>query len=345
MIFSQPIALENMFKKETFKLYMFLLVLFTGLSASGLFVNAGICYAEVVDRIVAVVNDEIIILSELNEKYIPYVEKLKTFGYPPEKELQILYKVRDDILERLIEKKLENQEIKKSQISVEETEIDKAIEQIKERSFFTDEDMRQALAKDGLTIEKYREQMKEQILKSKLINYKVKSRVVITNEDIKKYYDHHPEKYSGKEKYHLRNIIMKFPVFGGDSEKQAVYQKMTGVLEQIREGKTFEDMARKYSESSLASSGGDLGEFSLDDLSVKIRDAVKELTPGEFTPVLETEQGYQIFFLEEILEASGKTLEEVTTEIENILYDEELEKKFQTWISDLKKQSHIKLVK
>ena len=107
------------------------------------------------------------------------------------------------MLKRLIEQKLKDQEIKRSNITVDENEIDSAIERIKETSFFTDEDLREALARDGMTIETYREEMKEQILRSKLINYKIKSKIVITKEDIKAYYDSHKDDYSGETKYHF----------------------------------------------------------------------------------------------------------------------------------------------
>lgn len=328
-----------------FKHHIFYVVLIMGCVVEGLFVKVSVGYPVVVDRIVAVVNDDIVILSELNEKILPYVEKLKTFGYSREKEQEILYKVREDVLNRLIEQKLKDYEIRNSNITVDEAEIDNAIERIKETSFFTDEDLREALARDGLTLEAYREDMKEQILRSKLINYKIKSKIVITREEIRAYYDNHKEDYSGDTEYHLRNIIMKIPVFASEDGKQEVIKKMEGILDQLREGESFEDLARNYSESSLASSGGDLGLFVLSDLSKNIQEAVMGLNPGEFTPVIETDQGYQIFFLEEIIDATGKTLEAVSPAIEEKLYNEALDKKFQTWLSDLREQAHIKIIK
>ena len=143
-----------------------------------IFINQAKC-AEVVDRIVAVVNDDIIILSELNQTLKPFAGRLKELGYSPEKERKMLFKVRSDILNQLIDQKLADQEIKRFNITVSEKEIDNAIERIKEASSYTDEELREELTVQGLGMEEYRESIKEQILRAKLINWEIKSKIVI----------------------------------------------------------------------------------------------------------------------------------------------------------------------
>ena len=150
--------------------------------------------AEIVDRIVAVVNDDIITLFDLNRSFKPYADKIRERGYPLEKESKMLFKTREDILNQLIEQKITDQEIKRFKISISEKTIDQTIERIKEANYYTDEDLRAALAKDGLTMEEYRKQVKEQILRKRLVNLKVTSKIVITKEDIKSYYETHSDK-------------------------------------------------------------------------------------------------------------------------------------------------------
>jgi parvulin-like peptidyl-prolyl isomerase len=87
---------------------------------------------------------------------------------------------------------------------------------------FTDEDLRRFLEQEQMTMEQYRNQIKEQVLRTRLVNYQVKSKIVITEEEIRAYYDSHPELYGGKTRYHLRNILMRVPDFATDAEKQAV---------------------------------------------------------------------------------------------------------------------------
>ena len=293
--------------------------------------------AEIVDRIVAVVNDDIITLTELNSSLKPYAEKIRSLGYPQDKEQQLLFKVRKDILDHLIDQKIEDQEIKRSKVEVSQ-------QQIKETNYLTDEQLRAALAKDGMTMEEYREKIKGQILRTRLVNLKVKSKIVITKEDIKAYYEKHIDEFGGKPKYHLRNIILKVPLFTDTKKKLEIKTKIDDILEELKSGDSFEALAVKYSESPAASDGGDLGEFEFDSLSPQVQKAIEKIKPGEFTPVLDTDLGYQIFFLENIVSAKGKTLEEVTPEIESKLYNETIDNKYRAWIGELRKQSVIKIV-
>jgi len=300
--------------------------------------------AEIVDRIVAVVNDDIITLFELNRAIKPYEDKIHALGYSEEKERRMLFKVREGVLNQLIDKKIEDQQIKRSNIKISEEQIDQTIERIKEKNFFTDEDLRLALAKDGLTIEAYRNNIKEEILRTRLISLEVKSKIVITEEDIAAYYEKHLDMYGGKQKYHLRNILIIIPTFADENEKLEIRAKIDEILNELNAGESFETMARDYSESSTAPEGGDLGLFELDSLSPQLQKTIKGMKSGEFTPVLETDQGYQIFFLQEILKTPGKSLEDVSPEIQRILFEENADKKYQEWIEGLRKQSAIKII-
>lgn len=300
--------------------------------------------AEIVDRIVAVVNDDVITLIELNNSLKPYTEKIRSLRYPPEKEQKLLFKVRKDMLDRLINQKIEDQEIERSKVKISEEQVDQTIESVKEKNYLTDEQLRAALSKDGMTMEAYRKNIKGQILRQRLVNLKVKSKIVITGEDVKAYYEKHIEEYGGKEKYHLRNIIMRVPLFSDTKNKLEIKAKMDEILERLKAGESFEALATQYSESPAASDGGNLGEFEFDSLSPQLQMAIEKIKPGEFTPVIDTDQGYQILFLEEILRAKGKTLEEVTPEIERKLLNESIDKKYRAWIGDLRKQSVIKII-
>ena len=301
--------------------------------------------AEIVDRIVAVVNDDIITLFDLNHLLKPYVEKIEQANYSADTAQEMLYKVRENALNRLIEKKLTDQEIKRTKMTISEKEIDDRIEQIKKTNFYTDEGLRKELEKDGLSMEEYRQQIKDQILRIKLINYEVKSKIVITTEDIKSYYENHQSKYAGKEKYHLRNIIMKVPPFADNDDKLEIKSKMDAVLARLNAGESFETLAMIYSESSLAAEGGDLGLFDLDSLSPQLKAAINGMQAGEFTPVIDTDLGYQIFLVQDVVKTQGKSLEDASSEIEKILFTEVINKKFETWVDDLRKQAHIKIIR
>ena len=342
---SQVVGMKDKLFKRILTYFAFCIICTFLFSSFGFPSIAKVESAEIVDRIVAVVNDDIITLLELNRFLKPYAEKIKTLGYPLEKERKMLFKVREDILNNLIDEKIKDQEVKRFKITISQKDVDQTIERVKEENFITDEDLRAALAKDGLTMEEYREKTKEQILRTKLVNLQIKSKIVITKEDIKSYYENNSDKYGGQAKYHLRNIIMKVSPFADEKEKLEIKTRMEAILDKLNTGQSFETMARTYSESSLASEGGDLGLFRLDELSPQLQKAINGMQADEFTPVLDTDQGYQIFFVQEVVKTPGKSLEEVSPEIERILFNEIVDKKFQSWLKDLRKESHIKIIK
>ncbi len=300
--------------------------------------------AVVVDRIVAVVNSDIITLFDLEQALQPYAQNIKALRYPPEKERQMLFQVRKDLLDQLINTKLADQEIKRNQIAVSEQEIDGAIERLKDSRSITDEQLREGLAQQGMTMEEYRQEIKEQILRSKLINREVKSKIVITKEDIKAYYDSHREKYAGEKKYHLWNIFAKLPPDATTEEKQAVRQQMQSIYDRLVQGESFETLVQQLSDANGAVHGTDLGLFRPHELSRQLQAVVKQMKVGDFSRMLETDFGFQIIYVQNIQETPAKPLEEVEAEIHQLLYDEFVNNKYQQWLEALRQQALIKIV-
>ncbi|MFO7666904.1 MAG: SurA N-terminal domain-containing protein [Desulfobacterales bacterium] len=309
------------------------------------FTYAGTNSGEVVDRVVAVVNEEIISLSELSNAINPYAERIKSLGYPPEKEREMLFKVREDMLDQLINQKLTDQESKKYGISVSEKELDNAIERVKEVNHYTDEDLRSMLAKEDMTIEGYRSKVKEHLIRSKLLNIAIKSKIIITKDEILSYYNSNIEKYRGEKIYYLKNMIKIIGIGVIDDEKQNIKSKMEEIYGKLKGGKKFEDVSKDYSGSDFDIKNLDLGMFKYNQLSPEIQEAIKELKAGDFTKVVETEVGYQIIYIENIEEKPGKSLEEVSPEIQDILFGKVVERKFESWIEELRAKSHIKVIK
>jgi peptidyl-prolyl cis-trans isomerase SurA len=300
--------------------------------------------SKVLDRIVAVVNDDIILMSELNDRIKPYVQRVQQQGYDPEKERQMLFQVREEMLNRMVDEKLTEQEIKRNDIHVDDAMVDETIERIKEANYFTDEDLRRYLEQQQMTMEQYREQVKEQILRSRLVNYQIKSKIVITEEDIRGYYESHPEIYGGERRYHLRNILMRVPEFSTGAEKQAIRDRMMDLRSQIEGGASFADLARAFSQSPASADGGDIGEFKEGALSPQIKEALDGLNPGQTTAVLDTDQGLQLFYVEAINLTEGKPLESVKEEIRQKLYTAAVDEKFLSWLEELRNQSHIRII-
>jgi peptidyl-prolyl cis-trans isomerase SurA len=299
----------------------------------------------VVDRIVAVVNDDLITLFDLNQKFRPYEENIRALGYAPERERETLFKLRTDLLNQLIESTLSDQVVKKHNIEVSEQEIDTALERVKDARSLTDDDLRAGLAQQGLTLEEYRKNLKQQLLRNKLVNREVKSKIVVTEDDINAYYDAHREKFAGELNYHIWNIFIRTAKFADDSTRRLALEKMEAVLAQLKQGRSFESFAVDDSNSPMAPKGADLGQFKLEELSPKLKEAVSGMKAGDFSPILETDLGYQIIFVQKIVETESKSLATVKSEIHEILYNEAVDNRFQKWLKDLRKRSHIKIIK
>ena len=324
--------------------WLFALLVATIVTAGPIPANLWAQESEVVDRIVAVVNNEIITLYELNRAFAPYVLKIESLEYPPEKERQTLFQVRKDVLSQLIDGMLANQQVRREKITVSQNEINNAIERIKESRQLTDEEMRQGLESQGMTMEDYRKEIEDQILRSKLVNREVKSKIVITKEDITAYYESHREKYAQEKKYYLWNMYIKVPSNSASLEKSNARNEMEAILAKLKQGRPFESLVNEVKKSSFAVQGTDLGLYSLNELSEQLQQVVKKMDAGAFSDVLETDFGYQIIYVQKIEGAQAKPFEAVESEIEEILYKEFVDNKYQEWLEQLRARSHIRII-
>ena len=296
--------------------------------------------SEVVDRIVAVVNSDIITLYDLNRAFRPYESNIKALKYPADKERQTLFQVRSDVLNQLIDSQLADQQIKHAQISVTQNDIDNTIERMKQARSFTDEQLREGLAAQGITIEEYRKEIESQILRTKLVNREVKSKIVITKEDINAYYDSHQEKYAGEKKFYLWNLFIK----ASEVDKNRALKEMEAVEIRLKQGSSFGALVSELNESASAVQGTDLGLYRRDELSKELQTVVSKLKTDEFSEILETNFGYQIIYVQKIQDTAAKPIEEVESEIQQILYDELVNNKYQDWLEDLRARSHIRII-
>ena len=299
---------------------------------------------EIIDRIVAVVNSDIITLYDLNRALKPYEENIKALGYETEKERETLFQVRKDLLDQLIDSKLADQEIERAQITVSESDIDGTIERMKEARSITDEQLRSGLARQGMTMAEYRKEMREQILRTKLVNREVKSKIVVTKEDIKEYYDNHQDEYAGEKNYYLYNIFVRLSPEADTSEKEDALRQMENARARLDQGLAFEDLVNQLKDSSSRVQGTDLGLYRPEELSEQLQGAVEKLSAGEYTEMLDTEFGPQIIYVKEIQETSAKSVDQVESEISEMLYNELVDNKYQDWLNELRSRSLIKII-
>jgi peptidyl-prolyl cis-trans isomerase SurA len=163
---------------------------------------------EVVDRIVVIVNDELITYSMLTEAFKPFEKKIRERNYPLEQEIEIRFKLRNNLIQQLIDQQLTDQEMRRSQIEVSDEEISGYIERIKEMNGFTEEDLRKMLEMEGVSISQYRKEIRNLLLRNKLIQYEIKSKIVITREEIQDYYNANKAEFGDKSLDEVSPLIM-----------------------------------------------------------------------------------------------------------------------------------------
>ncbi|HIE32880.1 MAG TPA: hypothetical protein EYP81_02365, partial [Thermodesulfobacteriaceae bacterium] len=227
----------------------------------------------------------------------------------------------------LIEEKLIAQEVKKYNIKVTDGEVNAFINDVKAQ-LGGEERLQEFLSAQGLTLKDYREKIREQLKKMKLIQGSVRARIVITEEDLRRYYREHY--LSEKNRVYVLAAIIT------SSE-----EKIKKAAAELKGGANFSAVARKYSD--VPGSGEGLGSFKLEELAPEVRKIIAKMKPGEISPPIRVGQNWQIFKVLEIKEKATVPFEKVKKEIYQTLFQKELDEYFQKWIKELKERAFIKV--
>ncbi len=318
-----------------------ILVVFTCL----LVLLSSLAFASVVDRSVAIVNDDTITLSEVNELGRSLFKKIAE-ETPPERLAETLAQARRSVIEKLIEKKLVIQEAKKLNIQVSDQEVDNAFHRVVANNQTTVEQFRKELGAMGVNEQQYREELRDQLLSSKLINHEVRTKVVIPEETVLEYYNTHFTTTVGGGEYHILHIGC---MWGGETSatQEEALDKAEKAHKLALQGKNFKELAQQYSDLPSAADGGDLGTFRQDELADYIRDAVVRLKPGEVSPMVTTDNGYHFFKL--VTSQEGKVVahepyESVKDQIRERMYQQAMEQRFKEWLTSIRTKAYIKIL-
>lgn len=295
---------------------------------------AGPGHAEIVDRIVAVVNDDIITMSELDQMS-KMVQSSQGFN-PKTKEGRAL---KREMLEALIDRKLAKAEAKRRGITVSDKELNQALEDFKRQNNFPDDAaLQQALAKNGMTIKEMRQQLGDQIQQERLVFIAVGAKkIVVPEEEVRRFYEANLPKASGNQ-VHLRMINLPYPPGATPGQKEEIQKKAENVLKDLRLGGSLADVQRKY---SLASQ--DLGFINQADLNPRLGELIQKLRPGQVAPI-QTPEGFQMVLL--VGQRSGKppAFAEVAPQIRRMLASQSMQKQFVEWVKTLREKAHIKIM-
>ena len=315
---------------------LFFLILLMGLWLEPLFA------AEVCNRVVAVVNNDVITLYELN------IRIKEMTGSAPEELMQknetMFRDAQRKILELLIDEKIAQAKIKELGIKVADRQVDNFLEKMKRDNQWTQEDLVAGLEKEGLSYEKYRERVRRDIERAQLIEYEVRSKIIIRDEVIQKYYEDHRGTFGIAEKVQLAGIFLMRKNMKSEEEMRELYKKAQDISAKLKAGADFSQMAANYSEGPGANQGGDLGQFTVDHLEAGLKSVVEALPEGGISDPLVRPNGIQIIKVVKKQTGKLRSLEEMKEAIYGILYQEEVNRRYQAWIKELRDSAYTRVM-
>jgi len=317
-------------------LYKFLL------AAAVAFFVCATAEAGVVDRIVAVVNDEVITLSELNRAFEPYRERFDA-GYRGNDRDMVLDEAKMGILNRMIDNILMEQEAKKTGITVREGEIDEAIADLRKQRNLSEEELRKLLEKEKITPAAYRKDIRDQLMRMKLIGRDIRSKAVATDAEIGEYYRKHREEYDGKESVRLRQILLLTPGDASAEVKAKIRADAEAIHQRLLNGEPFAELCAKFSQGPGADEGGDIGYIEKGSILPEIEAIAFGLALNKISGVIESSVGFHIVQITDRRGAGVKTIENVREEIKAKLDREKTEKKFGEWLKELREKYNVEI--
>jgi peptidyl-prolyl cis-trans isomerase SurA len=314
-----------MFRLKLSVIFLFFLISMSAISRA----------AVLLDRVVAVVNQDVITWSELYKSMdsdaSPQLKELK------EDEKRKIFKENEAaFLETLINVRLQLQEAKSLGITVGDDEVKDAIENIKKKYSMTEDVFKDSLKKEGYTLEEYKKRLQEQIIISKVVNKQVRSKVLVSDQDVKTFMKDNKENSDG---YRISQIFFRKPQ--DESERKKIEEKAAEVLKKVKEGENFRGLAKTYSEDPSGSDGGDLGFIRKDQLLKEFTEAIASLKPGEASAPFWTERGLHIIKLEERREM--KSPSELKEEAEKTLTDRFFAERYNAWVKSLREKAFIEI--
>ncbi len=234
--------------------------------------------------------------------------------------------VREEVLRRLIEQRLLLNEARRLGIQVEEKEVNETVEKV--RADYTEQTFGEMLEEKRLTFERWREEIREQLLIEKLVNQEVEQKIDVTEEEARRYYEQHPQMFQRPEEVRVRHIVL--PDF----------RKAEQVRKQLLAGADFIRTAIESSISPDKTVGGDLGFFSRGQMPAEF-DVTFSLKPGQISPIVKSVYGYHIFRVEAKRPPRTLSFKEVHDSIRSTIFQEKRDRAFAEWVGTLRARTSI----
>jgi peptidyl-prolyl cis-trans isomerase SurA len=296
----------------------------------------------IVEEIIARVNNNIITLSDYHKADSQLREEIQNSCKAcTADKMEADYRDRQkDLLRDLIDQQLLIQRAKDQGTSVEADVVKRLDEVRKQNNMQSLEELEKAVEAEGISWEEYKSQIRNNLLTQEVIRREMGSRIIIPEDDVKKYYDEHQQEFVRPEQVVLSEIFLstekKTP-----EETAVIMRKAEDYLNRLKKGEDFAEMAKRYSEGSTAKDGGGLGIFERGQLSKQLEDSTFPLKKGGLTDVIQTKTGFEVLKVVEHFDAGQQPLEKVRRDIENEIYMKKMQPALRSYLAQLREESYV----
>ena len=295
-------------------------------------------YGEIVDRIVAIVNDEAITASEVKRESYFLIEEAKN-KYPLNEQKEKIKYISGKILDELIKQKLQLQKAKEIGISVSDENVTSAIEEQRKEYSLTEQQFLESLKKENMTLDEYRKKIFEQITILTLINHVVKPKIFFTSKEFKEYYDTNLDFFKVPGTVHLQQILIKLPADATSEDLKNYDSKIYEIFSTKKNDEDLKKIAEKFVKEGLNAEILDMGVFTKEELATEFAKAFS-LNTGDFTFV-RTKSAYHILYAVNKKNDFIKPFSEVKDQIEDILYNNKKDRIYQDYLKELEEAAYI----
>ena len=296
----------------------------------------------VVEEIIARVNNDVITMSDYQKAEEQLREEVAhdCQGCPQEKLFAEFKEQQKDLLRGLIDQSLMVQRAKDMGVSVESDVIKRLDDVRKQNGLASLEDLEKAVEGSGLAWEDYKTTIRNGLLTQEVVRREVGSHINIGNDEVKQYYDAHPQEFTRPEQVVLSEIFLSTE--GKSPEEiESVQKKAEDLRNRVMKGDDFNEIAKRYSEGSTAKDGGDLGTFKQTELAPQLEEVVFKMEKGQITDVIQTKTGFEVLKVENHYQAGLQPQAKVENEIMNRLYMRKMQPQMRDYLGQLREESYV----
>ena len=295
----------------------------------------------VVEKVVAVINDAIIMQSELDARMVPVRGEAMQIADLKERERR-LAKLTSQILDEMVNEELIVQAAEAAKVEVDSSEVQAALDEIKQQNNLDDAGLAQVLSQQGFTMQNYRTDLRRQLLRLRAVNQLVAPKVQITEEDVKARYDQMQRRSASVSSVKLSHILLKLPEHPTEQQVSEAKEKAAKAVVRVQGGEDFTKVAADVSEDAgTKTTGGELGWFQRGTLNADWETVVFSMAKGEVRGPVSGPNGLEVFFVTDVKASELKPYAEMKEQLSRELRRREMDKATQTWLEELRKKAYI----